>query len=219
MKPTPSNTTAAASSGSSNSATTSTAPGSTGPPTCTTAPDSTSGSSIGAASATCVSDGRLSTTPIAPPSSVCSAIRTTVRRKFGSSSDGEATSSRPFSELMHPFVPSTRGNRPHRHLLVRRRGAPEVLLPEGDAHRPRPAPLLLAPLRHRRDRLDLLPAAEPRERREVDVVDTGRLRDPLQGVRTDDASSGASRAGSARAAGRAPDRLARPRRPDAAGGA
>src|SRR3954451_546557 len=49
----------------------------------------------GAASATGSSVGRLSTTPIAPVSSSCSAISTTVRWKFGSSSVGEAIRSCP----------------------------------------------------------------------------------------------------------------------------
>src|SRR3954451_14940708 len=49
----------------------------------------------GAASATGSSVGRLSTTPIAPVSSSCSAMSTTVRWKFGSSSAGEAIKSCP----------------------------------------------------------------------------------------------------------------------------
>ncbi len=53
--------------------------------------------SSAATSATSVSDGRFSTTPIAP-SSPCSVISTTVRAKFGSTSAGEAISSWPRSE-------------------------------------------------------------------------------------------------------------------------
>ena len=51
----------------------------------------------GTASAAATSDGRLSTRPIAPSSSWC-AIRTTVLRKFGSTSDGDETSSLPWSD-------------------------------------------------------------------------------------------------------------------------
>src|SRR4051794_20173865 len=51
--------------------------------------------STGAASETGSSVCLLSTTPIAPVSSSCSAISTTVRLKFGSSSAGEAISSCP----------------------------------------------------------------------------------------------------------------------------
>ena len=48
-------------------------------------------------SATASGDGRESTSPIAPSSSWW-VISTTVRRKFGSSSDGDETSSLPASE-------------------------------------------------------------------------------------------------------------------------
>src|ERR1700760_255485 len=89
----------AASSGSRNSPSTSTASGCTGPPTQTESPSSTTGSSCGTAAATSTGEGRLSTSPAAP-SSVCSGTSTTARRKFGSSSDGEATSRCPRSESM-----------------------------------------------------------------------------------------------------------------------
>src|SRR5690242_20532070 len=79
----------AASLGSTNSTSTSTAFGWTGPPNHTgSSSSSTRGSSDGTSSETALGDGRLSTSPDAP-SSECSVISTTVRRKFGSSKDGE----------------------------------------------------------------------------------------------------------------------------------
>src|SRR3954447_11641427 len=84
----------AASSGSRNSPSTRTPFGCTGPPMKIGSPSSTSDSSAGTISATSDSVGRLSTSPAAP-SSVCSVTSTTVRRKFGSSSPGDATSSCP----------------------------------------------------------------------------------------------------------------------------
>ena len=85
--------------GSTKSASTTTACGWTGPPTWTrsSSPDER-GQSGGTASATVTVETRLRTTPIAP-SSPCSPTSTTVRRKFGSSSAGPATSRVPRSEL------------------------------------------------------------------------------------------------------------------------
>ena len=99
MKPRSSSTSAPASSGWSNSASTITAVSATGPPTNTFASSGASQARSGTASATVVSAGRLSTRPIAP-SSVCSAIRITERAKFGSVIVGEASSSFPRSESM-----------------------------------------------------------------------------------------------------------------------
>src|SRR5262245_50009370 len=112
----------AASSGSRNSPSTSTASGCTGPPTQTGSPSSTTGSSCGTAPATSTGDGRLSTSPAAP-SSVCSVTSTTVRRKFGSSSDGDATSRCPRSDSTFPLLPSNATGRsvPADELAVRRR--------------------------------------------------------------------------------------------------
>src|SRR5688500_394269 len=98
-KPTSSKIVDADSSGSSNSATTSTECWSTGPPTNTGASSETSGASPGTASVTFVSAGRFRTSPSAPSSS-CSVTRTTARLKCGSKSDDPATSSLPFSEPM-----------------------------------------------------------------------------------------------------------------------
>src|SRR5204863_6999984 len=78
----------AASSGSRNSPSTSTASGCTGPPTQTGSPSSTTGSSWGTAPATSTGEGRVRTSPAAP-SSLCSVTSTTARRKFGSSTAGE----------------------------------------------------------------------------------------------------------------------------------
>src|SRR5436190_219647 len=88
----------AARSGSANSARTITASSWTGPPTYTIAPSSVSTSSGGTASATVTPEGRFRTTPIAP-CSPCSPTRTTVRRKFGSTSWGAAIRSCPRSEV------------------------------------------------------------------------------------------------------------------------
>src|SRR3954471_16856405 len=90
--PTSPTTTDAARSGWSNSASTTTPFGCTGPPTWISSSPSTSRLSSGDASPTLVSVRRLRTTPIAP-SGLCSATSTTVRWKFGSSRSGAATSS------------------------------------------------------------------------------------------------------------------------------
>ena len=95
-KPTAPKRSSDASSGSSSSATASTELVETGPPTNTGSSSPAIGDSSGTASPTEVSVGRFSTRPIAP-SSPCSAIRTTVRWKFGSLRTGAATSSCPRS--------------------------------------------------------------------------------------------------------------------------
>src|SRR5450631_1923968 len=76
------------------------ASGCTGPPTKMTGGSTASGAHAGSGVSTVMSgDGRFSTTPSAP-SSVCSRISTTVRKKFGSARSGVATSSRPRSESL-----------------------------------------------------------------------------------------------------------------------
>src|SRR4051794_38562661 len=97
MKPRSSSTSAPASSGLSNSARTITAVSATGPPTYTGSSSPASQDRSGTASPTVDAAGRLSTRPIAP-SSVCSAIRTTVRTKFGSRRTGDARMSLPRSD-------------------------------------------------------------------------------------------------------------------------
>ena len=101
--PTSSNAISAASVGSSNSPGTITAEGWTGPPMNSCSASSTSSSSCGTASPTVVSDGRLRTSPSAP-SSVCSITSTTVRQKFGSSSDGPAIRSSAARGVHQPAV-------------------------------------------------------------------------------------------------------------------
>src|SRR5215213_9601972 len=64
-------------------------------------------SSAGTTSTTRASDGRESTSPIAPSSSWC-ATRTTVRRKFGSISAGDETSRCPWSDSTQPLYPRVR---------------------------------------------------------------------------------------------------------------
>jgi hypothetical protein len=98
-------TIAAASSGSSNSASTITDSACTGPPTKTGSPLSTRPASSSIASETVASAGRLSTSPIAP-SSECSAISTTVLAKLGSTRAGEAMRSLPRSEAMVRLCPN-----------------------------------------------------------------------------------------------------------------
>src|SRR4051794_7814759 len=90
---------APASAGSSHSASTMTAVSATGPPTQTRSSSSASQARSGTASSTSVVAGRLSTSPMAP-SSVCSAMSTTERAKFGSSSVGAAMISCPRNESM-----------------------------------------------------------------------------------------------------------------------
>src|SRR6185437_8459452 len=75
------------------------ASGWTGPPTCTASSAPGIPASDGTASTAATSEGRVSTSPIAPSSSWW-AISTTVRRKCGSRSDGADTSSCPWSESM-----------------------------------------------------------------------------------------------------------------------
>src|SRR3954451_19356445 len=98
--PRPGTSTTSSNTGSSASVTSaSTTPevGWTGPPAKIGAAGPMSGSRSGAASATVIPLGRLRMTPIAP-SSPWSATRTTVRRKFGSSSCGAAIRSEPRSD-------------------------------------------------------------------------------------------------------------------------
>src|SRR6185436_1649967 len=90
-------------SGRSNSASTMTAVSATGPPTKTGSVSPVSHDRSGTASPTVEPAGRLSTSPIAP-SSVCSAIRTTVRAKFGSRRTGEARMSLPRSDSAIPAL-------------------------------------------------------------------------------------------------------------------
>ena len=97
ISPMSAKTIAPASSWSSHSARTTTDSFCTGPPTETVAPGSTTSASSGTASATSASVGRLSTRPTAPSSS-CATTSTTVRRKFGSISAGEAIRSCPRSD-------------------------------------------------------------------------------------------------------------------------
>src|SRR4051812_9288820 len=103
MKPRSSSTSAPASSGRSNSASTITAVSATGPPTYTGSVSPASQERSGTASPTVEAAGRLSTSPIAP-SSVCSAIRTTVRMKFGSRRTGDARMSLPRSDSAIPAL-------------------------------------------------------------------------------------------------------------------
>src|SRR4051812_5732516 len=103
MKPRSSSTSAPASSGRSNSASTITAVSATGPPTYTGSTSPASQDRSGTASPTVERAGRLSTSPMAP-SSVCSAIRMTVRTKFGSRRTGEARSSLPRSDSAIPLL-------------------------------------------------------------------------------------------------------------------
>src|SRR4051794_9150677 len=103
MKPRSDSTSAPASSGRSNSARTITAVSATGPPTNTGSVSPASHERSGTASPTVDPAGRLSTSPIAP-SSVCSAIRTTVRTKFGSRRTGEARMSLPRSDSAMPSI-------------------------------------------------------------------------------------------------------------------
>src|SRR4051794_39967511 len=103
MKPRSPSTSAPASSGRSNSASTITAVSATGPPTYTGSASPASHDRSGTASPTVESAGRLSTRPIAP-SSVCSAIRTTVRLKFGSRRTGDARISLPRSDSAIPTL-------------------------------------------------------------------------------------------------------------------
>src|SRR5215470_4356086 len=97
MKPSPFMIGAAASSTSSNSASTMNASGWTGPPTKTGSSEPGRPSRSGTASAAETVEGRLSTRPIAPSSSWW-ATRTTVLRKLGSTRLGELTSSFPCRE-------------------------------------------------------------------------------------------------------------------------
>src|SRR5713226_223302 len=94
ISPTSAKTMSPASSTSSHSASTTTASCCTGPPKDTVAPGSTRPASSGTASASSTSETRFNTRPTAPSSS-CATTRRTVRRKFGSSSAGAATRSRP----------------------------------------------------------------------------------------------------------------------------
>src|SRR3954466_255286 len=103
MKPRSSSTSAPASSGRSNSASTITAVSATGPPTYTGSSSPASQDRSGTASPTVDAAGRLSTSPIAP-SSVCSAIRTTVRTKLGSRRTGDARMSLPRSDSAIPAL-------------------------------------------------------------------------------------------------------------------
>ncbi len=97
--PTSSKAISAAAPGSSNSARTISAEACTGPPTYRGSSSSSSDSSSDTASPTLVSEGRLRTRPSAP-SSECSTMSTTVRKKLGSRSPGPAISSCPRVESM-----------------------------------------------------------------------------------------------------------------------
>src|SRR6187551_1016274 len=102
-KPMLSTTATSACSTSAKSASTTTASGCTGPPRYTSSSGAVSVAIGGTASSTSVSEARLSTTPIAP-SSPCSPMSTTVRRKFGSTRAGPATSSCPRREVTRPIL-------------------------------------------------------------------------------------------------------------------
>src|SRR3954453_12725409 len=120
MKPRSSSARAPASSGRSNSASTITAVSATGPPTYTGASSPASHDRSGTASPTVAAAGRLSTSPIAP-SSVCSAISTTVLTKFGSRRTGDARMSLPRSDSAIPalcLVADLRGLLLGRRLLL-----------------------------------------------------------------------------------------------------
>src|SRR5215471_14413871 len=104
MKPTWPKIGATLSATSPNSASTMNACGCTGPPTKTGPSAPGRPSSSGTASTAGMSEGRLSTSPIAPSSSWC-AIRTTVLRKFGSISDGDESSRCPRSDSTSTEVP------------------------------------------------------------------------------------------------------------------
>src|SRR5690349_8200423 len=96
-------------------------------------PSSTSDSSCGTTSETSASVGRLRTSPAAP-SSLCSVTRTTVRRKFGSSRPGEATSSCPVrlgtrrERDEQPAVVVVRGKEVSGHRLRVARSGPQLQL-------------------------------------------------------------------------------------------
>src|SRR6266545_671267 len=124
-KPRSGSTSTAARVGSTHSASTITPLGATGPPTYTRSWVSASHSRSGTASLTVAVEGRLRTSPIAP-SSVCSAISTTVRRKLGSSRVGPARRSLPRCESIRRLwrpAPAL-GPRPSRE--VGSRGPSEV---------------------------------------------------------------------------------------------
>src|SRR4051812_15948037 len=115
MKPRSSSTSAPASSGRSNSASTITAVSATGPPTYTGSSSPASQERSGTASPTVEAAGRFSTSPMAP-SSVCSAIRTTVRMKLGSRRTGDARMSLPRNDSAIPTLCLVA--RPHGFLLL-----------------------------------------------------------------------------------------------------
>src|SRR5947209_5219503 len=81
--------------------------GCTGPPAKSREPAPSTSASSGAASSAASSVVRLRTSPRAP-SSLCSQISTTVRRKLGSVSAGEAISRRPRSESIRAHIPGRR---------------------------------------------------------------------------------------------------------------
>ena len=78
--------------------------GATGPPRKTTDGPVTRSVQDSRTCPTGTSVGRLSTTPSVPSSGSSSTMRTTVRRKFGSPSNGVATSSRPESSSSMPTI-------------------------------------------------------------------------------------------------------------------
>src|SRR6266536_989204 len=188
-KPSESKSGTAASSGSRNSPSTSTPFCCTGPPRQTCSTSATSGSSCGTTSATAAGEGRFRTSPAAP-SSVCSVTRTTVRRKFGSMSDGEASSSWPRSESMAPFSLAVRLLR-----SARRQGDEQAAVivvggKEVRAHRfrlptPRPELDLLpetadAPFERQLRRVSLLLEAREPERLDDVAAEQVDLRPPRQ---------------------------------------
>src|SRR5580765_6891558 len=128
----------------------------------------------GTASATSSSDGRDSTRPTAPSSSWW-VIRTTVRRKFGSTSDGDEISSRPTSHSTAQASHSARaqgGDTRERHADPGELHARETLVEDDEREQYRHHRIERA--EHRDERKQAAAAREGEQRVGGDVAEADR---------------------------------------------